>query len=181
MKKTLTISVLLTTLFSTSLYAEKSELNDYARYNYNKVYPQESREGWTGSLGIGLHTTSFDVNDFSNVDSESSIASSLKFGYNFTQQFGIYYVRNASWFSPEDDLYVNGISGLGLTYYLKPQSKTLYASLAAGIGDFGNIDTSTGETGNAFMATIGYEFSPHWQVEANWMLTNIEDNYNNTL
>jgi len=173
MKQTLKRILLLVVLLATQNYAENLRVDDLAV----PMFPEESREGWSGTIGLGGHYTSFD-NSF---DSQTSIASSLKIGYHFTEQFAMEYVRNISWYSLGDDLFISGITGLGATYYFLPQQETWYASFVAGIGDFANIDDSGSETGSAFMATIGYEFAPHWQAEASWMTTSIDDSYNATL
>jgi hypothetical protein len=67
--------------------------------------------------------------------------------------------------------------GLGATYYFQPQAETIYISLTAGLGDIANIDESTSDTGSAVMLTLGYEFSPHWQLEASWLGTSIDYDY----
>jgi len=68
--------------------------------------------------------------------------------------------------------------GIGATYYFQPQAKTWYISATAGLGDLANIDASTSNTGGAFMLTLGYEFSPHWQIEGSLLSTSIDNDYN---
>ncbi|MEA1879961.1 MAG: outer membrane beta-barrel protein, partial [Campylobacterota bacterium] len=149
-------------------------------FEVNNIFT-ETREGWMGSIGLGFHSTSFDSDNFLTIDAESGFASSIKLGYNFTEQFGLYYIRNASWYSvpSTNDLHVSGIAGLGATYYFTPNLNTWYASIGVGVGDFANIDEKLSETGSAFLATVGYEFSPHWQAEVSLLSTNIDDDSSN--
>lgn len=166
MKNILKLGLLALTMLATQATAE--EVNTY-------LYQDEPRGGWFGGIGLGAHDTTYDNH------SEMGVASSLKVGYNFTEQFGISYVRNAAWYSLNNDTFISGISGLGATYYFLPQQETWYASVVAGVGDYANLDDVGSETGSAFMGTIGYEFAPHWQAEASYMYTSIDDSYGQTL
>jgi len=172
MRHTLTLTLISLTLLTASTYAD--EFNSAPEISYD-AYDADSRQGFMGGLGIGYHRTSFDNN---LMDTESSVATSIKIGYNFTEQLSLQYVRNVSWYSPNDDLLYSGIMGIGATYYFQPLLQTAYVSIVAGLGDYGNIDNETSDTGSAFMATVGYEFSPHWQAEASWLKTSIDYDYN---
>ena len=172
MKNTIKLGLLALAMLSTQATAE--EVNTY-------LYEDEPRAGWFGGLGLGVHNTTFDLSGFSDTSSETGVASSIKIGYNFTEQFAISYVRNAAWYSLNNDTFISGITGLGATYYFLPQQETWYASVVAGIGDYANLDDVGSETGSAFMGTIGYEFAPHWQAEASYMFTSIDDSYGDTL
>jgi hypothetical protein len=196
MKHTLKLGLLSFTLLSSYANAHffGHDANSVHDNNYNINYTNNNnansistasidsdlRQGWMASVGFGFHATSLDDNYIGNTDSdaESGLATSFKVGYNFTEQFSLQYVRNVSWYTPEDDLLATGIMGLGATYYFQPQAETLYISLTAGVGDVGNIDASTSDTGSAVMFTLGYEFSPHWQLEASWLGTSIDYDYN---
>lgn len=177
MRQTLTRILLTLALLTTQHYAESYQTQDLSV----PLYPDVSREGWHGGLGIGGHITSFDFNGYDGFDSEGGIATSIKIGYNFTEQISLEYIRNASWYTLSNDTFISGLSGIGATYYFLPQQETWYAGLALGLGDFVNLDDKGSETGSAFMATVGYEFAPHWQAEAVWMTTSITDSYDDTL
>lgn len=171
MKHTVKYIFLILTLFISQGYA------DFIEDDLSIPMFGESREGWSGGIGLGGHSTSFDA----AYDNQISVATSLKIGYNFTEQFAVQYVRNVSWYSLNDTLFISGITGLEARYYFTPEQETLYMGIAGGVGDFANLEDEGSETGNAWMATIGYEFSPHWQAEASWMTTSIDDSYDRTL
>jgi len=182
MKNSLKLALLALTLLTGNLYADSIDTNDL----YNEVIEESEeaanyqilREGWFGGIGIGGHATSFDLD---NHKSRQGIASSIKVGYNFTEQWAVHYTRNASWYSAFRDNYTSGIMGIGVTYYFLPEQETWYTSVVAGVGDHVNLDEETSATGAAFMGTIGYEFAAHWQAEASLMYTNIEDKNDVTL
>jgi len=197
MKHTVKLSLLTLTLLTTQSYASLFYHNDnknvqynshnsdynndtihYNTHDYGSVAQIDSRQGWMASLGLGMHTTGIGNDYDDTTNTESGLATSLKIGYNFTEQFSVQYVRNASWYTPNDDLFASGIMGIGATFYFQPQAETWYISATAGVADLTNIDASASDTGGAFMLTIGYEFSPHWQIEGSLLGSSIDNDYN---
>lgn len=140
----------------------------------------EKREGFILGLGAGFSAVNTNVEVGSHEYDESSmgLATSLKIGYGFTNQFSLYYVRNASWFGydndSEDDNYASGIMGVGASYYIEENSP-MYVMAAIGIGDWTNVSENAGETGSAFMLGGGYEVYPHVQIEATYLVANVEE------
>lgn len=181
MQKSFVISLILAILYSIHLYADEADTHRYDAYDYNAVLDKQGREGLTASLGLGVHATDFDFSELSRQKSKMGVVTSLKIGYNFKKQFALYYVRNASWYALRHDTYLSGIAGVGATFYFEPLAETLYASFALGVGDFTNVSKTKAIKDKAWMATIGYEFSPHWQAEATWLSTSILDKKNNQL
>ena len=188
MKNSLKPALLALTLLTGNLYAASIDNTDNIDTNelYNEVIAESEetlsytalREGWFGGIGIGGHATSFDLDNYT---SKQGIASSLKLGYNFTEQWAVHYTRNAAWYSAFKDNYVSGIMGIGATYYFLPKQETWYTSVVVGVGDHLNLDKETSVTGTALMGTVGYEFAAHWQAEASLMYTDIEDKNDVTL
>ena len=139
----------------------------------------DKREGFMMSVGAGVSAVSTDVGESYHYSDESSfgLATSLKIGYGFSNQFSVYYVRNASWFGydddREDDWFASGIMGVGANYYIEENSP-MYVMASVGFGDYTNISKDEGETGSAFMLGGGYEVYPHVQVEATYLVANIE-------
>ena len=144
----------------------------------------EKREGFILSVGAGASTVSTDVTVHSGRYSASAdetslgLATSFKIGYGFSNQFSVYYVRNASWFGYDNDSagdwYSSGIMGVGANYYIEENSP-MYVMAAVGFGDYANVSEAVGETGSAFMLGGGYEVYPHVQVEATYLVANIEE------
>lgn len=143
----------------------------------NKQPPpdNDNRQGFILNLGAGLHST--DVN-ISNGDQLSAfgLATSFKVGGGFTDQFLLYYVRNASWATIENTTVTLGISGLGASYFLAPSAPSGYFMVAVGQGDLSAPFESNvkSDTGSAFMFGGGYEFSKHVMAEATLLKTNIK-------
>jgi len=145
------------------------------------------RSGFMLGIGAGLHTIGLDFN-YNGVtiasDSESGIATSFRIGWGFTDQFSLYYVRNASWYrapyfdgiSLYDTTFAVGIMGVGGTYYFSPSAPSAYFLGALGLGDISapfdsDIDS---DTGIAYMLGVGYEFVTHVPVELLFLSTDIE-------
>lgn len=154
----------------------------------------DSRQGFILGLGAGLHSVDSDfIYNGTNIgsQSESGLATSFKIGGGITDQFALYYIRNASWYSAPysdgytatDIMYTIGLSGVGASYYLSPSSPSGYFMAAFGIGDISapfekNIKP---DTGRAFMFGGGYEFTKHLMAEATLQTTNIESADDNRL
>lgn len=147
-----------------------------------------NRQGFILGLGIGLHNIDVDFKSsgFQTVsESESGIATSFKIGGGITDQFALYYVRNASWYSTTvtdgfttmDVTYTVGISGLGATYYFAPTAPSGYILGAFGIADGAAPFESNVEEydGNAYMIGGGYEVSKGLHLEATYLVTDQEN------
>lgn len=146
----------------------------------------DSREGFILGLGAGLHNIK---NDYSfngisyQTESQSGLATSFKIGGGITNQFALYYVRNASWFSStvpgttREGRAVVGMGGIGATYYFEPASPSGYMLGAIGGSDFAfplesNVTT---RTGGAIMLGGGYEFSQHVMFEVTVLGATVAD------
>lgn len=147
----------------------------------------DNRQGFLLGFGAGFHSIDIDfIYDGSNIgsQSESGFATSFKIGGGITDQFALYYVRNASWYNApysdgyttKDITYTIGLSGVGASYFLSPSAPSAYFLGAFGIGDISAPFESgvESDTGSAFMLGGGYEFSNHVMVEATLLSTNIE-------
>lgn len=143
-----------------------------------------NRQGFILGLGIGLHTIDLDYKSSGTTvqsNSESGIATSFKIGGGITNQFALYYVRNASWYNApyafgSNATYTVGISGLGATYYFSPTAPSGYVLGAIGIGDIdapfeSNVEA---DTGDAFMIGGGYEVSKGVHLEATYLVTDLD-------
>ena len=85
----------------------------------------------------------------------------------------LYYWNIVNWFTIKDpgfsDLTINGISGIGVSYYFKPTSRSLYIN--AGIGSSSwirgitDVFTADSSFGLGLMGGVGYEFARHWSAE----------------
>jgi len=140
----------------------------------------EQKEGFIIGLGIGMSSINTEVS-FGGYDWDErsfALATSFKIGYGFTNQFLLYYTNDISWYGydndPYDDTYISGMSGIGVSYYLEENSP-YYVMGAIGIGSYSNFTEGDSETGSAFSVGVGYEVSPHFQIEATYLSTSIEE------
>lgn len=153
------------------------------------------RKGFILGFGLGVGSTSYkpgveamgiDVTG----DSESAfgVQTDFKIGYAPSNHVQIYWASKVAWFGQDIEMYAcdwwtgdcvslgtetytvaHGIGGLGVTYYLQPVGPSFFFTGVIGLSTWmypfeSNTDTWTG-FGFAFGG--GYEFSPHWSVEAN--------------
>ncbi|RAP30746.1 hypothetical protein DID78_02235 [Candidatus Marinamargulisbacteria bacterium SCGC AG-343-D04] len=164
-----------------------------------KVF-DKNRKGFIVGLGVGGHstklitrfdrvTTSFIDGKFSmvtdgtksNTESIFGVFSSVKIGYGFTNQFLVYYLRDAAWYSINNTKQASGIMGIGTSYYFKPDSQTFFVSLGLGLGDQTYVDTSTEPRfGSAICVGLGFEFKPRLSLETKFLknLTKDKDLWN---
>ena len=140
----------------------------------------EQREGFIVSLGAGVSSikTEVEIGHMGADETSLGLATSFKIGYGFTNQFLLYYVSDVSWYGyhndSKDDTYTSGHGGIGASYYIEENSP-YYVMGAIGMGSFTNFTEAVGETGSAFIIGCGYEVSPHFQIEATYLSTDIEE------
>ena len=136
----------------------------------------DKRQGFLVGVGIGYHymNEEYSDGDSSMGTSETNgIATSYRIGVGITDQFALYYISNASWYSvrtgsdKEIVNYAVSLSGIGASYYLSPDTPSIYLLVAAGDGElsspFGSGPASG--SGSAFMWGTGYEISEHLNIE----------------
>ena len=102
----------------------------------------------------------------------------LRIGGGFKgDKFMLYYWEVTNLFLPipiaGDNTFftISGITGAGVSYYLKPTSPSLYINAGAGISVWYRYYEGL-IFGLGFMGGIGYEFTQHWSVECGVMWGN---------
>ncbi len=144
----------------------------------------DNRTGFFIGLGVGFQgiqdQATVGAESFS--ESDAGVSTSFKVGGGITDQFALYYVRNASWYSADVSLnqslvFASGISGIGATYYLQPTAPSAYVLAAVGLGDYSTpfAQNANDEYGSATMFGAGYEFSNHRMIEATMLFVDVED------
>lgn len=144
----------------------------------------DKKEGIMISLGLGFAGTQSDFKKAYDWDTgkefEIGLASSIKLGYGLTEQFSLYLMRNSSFVfgydnDPKKDDYGNCLTGIGMNYYLTPESD-IYLMAAAGVGWFSEVSSNSKiDDGKAFLLGAGYEIYPHFHAEATYLATRIDD------
>lgn len=149
------------------------------------------RKGFILGGGAGLGVTSFDqtlrVPGFqdatSDRESKLGLATEFKIGGGFNDQFLLYYVNRAAWFSIEnifsqDVTIANSVGLVGISYYFQPTSPSPYLVAVLGISSWdAPFEDTTAQVGVGLGAGLGYEFARHWSLEAtiNWGQPSDED------
>jgi len=138
----------------------------------------EKRKGFLVSVGAGIHSVS--VEDSFGLSSEemskTGLATSFKLGGGLTDNFVLYYVRNASWYN-DSYLYNAGVAGIGSAIYFKSSSPSLYLHGGFGVGDLSaplELTTIEAETGKGFLLGAGYEFGNRVTVEGTYMAGDVD-------
>ena len=92
----------------------------------------------------------------------------------------VYWMSKVSWtgvtdtiwvtdtsFRDEDITVVNGFGGLGITYFLSPQSPSLFVSVGVGLSGWAYpFENRDYWSGLGVAGSIGWEFRPTWILEA---------------
>lgn len=145
----------------------------------------EQREGFLISVGVGLASVNTELSYLgSSADEDNTgFATSFKLGYGISNQLLVYYVNDVSWFSFEndDDTYTAGHSGIGFSYYIG-ENEPFYLLAGVGLGTFSNFTSGeSDDIGSAYSLGLGYEVSPHIQLEAVYQSSTTENQYNNNI
>ena len=144
------------------------------------------REGFMLSAGLGISSIHSDFKQEyggwsgTGRDSEGGFATSFKIGYGFSEQSSLYLMRNSTIVEyakdPNNNVYENCMLGIGANYYLEPEG-SVYLMGGIGLGRFTDYDdVDTENIGQGFMLGLGYEVSPHLNLEVSYMGTRIDDN-----
>ena len=138
------------------------------------------RKGFVLGAGLGAAGTTFSQELKENgtlaeeTDSETkpSVLSDFKIGFGPSDQMLIYYFSHVTWFSIEnvfenDVTIANGVGGLGVTYFLRPQAPCWFVEGGIGFASWATPfeENSRSMTGFGIWLGAGHEFSRHWMVE----------------
>ena len=91
----------------------------------------------------------------------------FRYGYAPTEQFSIYWSYQAGTLVSEHRTWLESISGLGASYYMKSTVPSVFVGLVTGFATrstfYEDYDESIGGVGTSI--SVGYEFRKHWEVE----------------
>jgi len=144
----------------------------------------QQRQGFIFGLGIGPHNLS--VESDTADDSYSGIGTSFMIGGGITNQFALYYANDVEFFTVDgtdaygdstSDIWIAGLTGIGLSYYFAPQAPSAYIGGAMGLSSMSNMSDSSVSSymGSGFSFTVGYEFARRFGVELNLMRSSVEN------
>jgi Bacterial SH3 domain len=94
------------------------------------------------------------------------LATDLQIGYAPTDQVLVYYLNSVQ-FSNSANYDIVGLTGVGVTYLLRPRSPSWYVTGGIGAATGAEVDYGSGtvgpvDRGRAFSVGGGYEFARHW-------------------
>jgi len=148
-----------------------------------------------GGMGLGvINITDTLSEDFGAITVSHTFASETQFafiddmriGYAPTNKLMVYAFGTDSWFTFKEKVFnvitgqesytggswstVSSLTGIGVSYYLKPEAPSWMFSGGLGIAQlkaYGNTAPSGNYSGGGFMLGAGYEFRKYWSVEFN--------------
>jgi len=147
----------------------------------------KQRKGFILGFGLGPGYASYtETKDSSGTEvrsfdeSKISFFSDFKIGYAPNNQWMVYWMSKGAWFGVdssvvdeevEDVMALGGVGGIGVTYFFRPEAKSLYVSAGVGFSSWSlPFEGNDPWTGIGFTGALGYEFSPNWTVEASFLM-----------
>ncbi len=133
------------------------------------------RKGFMLNLGGGMGKGEITLsNATASISADGTgFISDFKIGGGANEQMMIYYTNRALWYSvssePGVPSLVNGMSALGVSYFLEPTAPSAFFSGALGFGVLTDSEATDSDTGPGFTIGVGFEFSTNWIVEATYM------------
>lgn len=144
----------------------------------------DERRGFILGLGAGFGSAKQTVTASAgglSVDASTStggFATDFRIGGGINDQFLLYWTGQQVFFSEFDELWAQGISGLGAAYFLEPTAPSLFFEAVLGVGGLIWVKEFEADTGFGFSIGAGYEFSPHWCLQASYFRANVgSDSY----
>ncbi len=144
-----------------------------------------SRKGFI--IGLGGGGAWYREPSFLGPNYTSAIVTDFSIGYAPTSQVLIYYNNQVGWIGSADaNANVVGVTGVGVTYMLRPTSRSAFVRGSVGGGIIADVDfdSSTIESDDAGLGLTvsgGYEFARHWSVEGGAMFVRPPDASTHTL
>ena len=139
------------------------------------------RQGFMLNLGVGAGQAKWNMST-AGIDvslDKTGFGGDFKIGGGINPQTLLYYTNRTLFYSIEAlDFYtgepytadfVNGMSAIGVSYFLQPEAPSFFFSGALGIGVLTDSEGSDSESGFGFTLGAGYEFAKNWIVEGTYM------------
>lgn len=147
-----------------------------------------TRKGFVLGLGAGGGLASFKTTTRSfegERQNDFALMTDFKAGFAPNQQLAIFWMSKVSWFGRDYTIITgpfssekvsftvaNGVGGLGMSYYFRPEGSSPYVTGGLGFSSWGTPFEEGSEAlyGFGFVLGAGYEFAKHWSLEANLAL-----------
>jgi hypothetical protein len=145
----------------------------------------KERKGFILGFGLGPGFSSYSQTIDSagfRIDDESlskmALFTDFKIGYAPSNQLMIFWLSKVNWFGREDTIQTttstrkeaitvaNGVGGLGITYFFKPEAPSLYATVGGGFSARSEPFRGTDSwLSFGFAGALGWEFQQNWTLE----------------
>ena len=140
-----------------------------------------NRKGFMFGFGVGPSVTSFTqtvtgttmFDGTSDRENKFGLGTSFRIGGGLSDQFMLYYANNLACFGIENVLgdnvtIANGVGLVGVSYYFEPTTPSMYLLGVIGVSTWDAIfeEDSNASVGFGIGGGLGWEFSPHWSLEA---------------
>lgn len=146
-----------------------------------------SRKGFVLELGLGAGAASAIHTRYRPIPSypyavtltpqtlQFAVNTRSRIGVGLTDRWMLTYVNDVAWtdeLHPESDAYSDanlfgtGLTGLGATYFLKPDSPSWTLEAAVGIANVAGMEEGSIDSGFGAQFGVGYEFARRWMVRS---------------
>lgn len=142
------------------------------------------RQGFMLNLGVGAGQAKWTAEDEGIEVSfdKTGFGGDFKIGGGINPQTMIYYSNRTLFYSLDfsdgmggtvSSNLVNGMSAVGVSYFLQPQAPSFFFSGALGIGVLTDSEGEDSQSGFGFTFGAGYEFAKNWIIEGTYMNASI--------
>lgn len=139
--------------------------------------PPGRGEGFFLNAGLGHSLTRWlidqasDDGDLRYAQTELGVAGQVQLGYLLPIGLALHVTERQSWFTSsrvgDRSVQLASFTGLGATYFFRPQAPSAYVTGSLGLSNWGTFDDGF-NLGFGACAGAGYEFSEHWSVEQSY-------------
>jgi opacity protein-like surface antigen len=126
------------------------------------------RKGFILGGGVGPGYLTYEGTD------KFCLATNFKIGYAPSNSFEIYYLNTVSWFGVYSDSFIDGITGLGLTKYLKSEGRGIFVFGGVGLAVIQELTGPEDDTGFGLIGGVGYDISKHWSIQGDILYTTFD-------
>ena len=134
--------------------------------SFSRCFPRSSlafdglRKGFILGGGVGPGYLTYEGGD------KFCLATNFKIGFAPSNSFEIYYLNTVSWFGLDSETFINGVTGLGLTKYLKSEGRGFFVLGGVGLAFLRELGGNEHGSGFGLTGGVGYDVAKHWSVQA---------------
>ncbi len=125
------------------------------------------RKGFLLNLGAGFGQTFSSSGSYNT----TGFVTDFKIGGGPSNKVQVYYTNRVLWYSYDftTTTFAKGMSAAGVSYFLKPQSPSLFFSGALGLAAINTSSGRSSDPGFGFTLGVGFELASHFIWEITFM------------